>query len=198
MFSERSTHKEVLSALYGYFSPRTDDYGKNVHELLRWCHCQVDVETDDQVTDDDYCYWFFYITLFVPPADMEFASTQEFRGEVLRAALLLTETTSEGDFRTEISIKSLDKAEVGRRPRRSTRAPFNPISIKPLDPAEPGTVGLNNGFFLREQTILHEGLRFRSQGEIAIYDELKSRDCPVLSQCGCRPGDQCLGVWGSC
>ena len=42
-------------------------------------------------------------------------------------------------------------------------------------PEQQRTTGLNNCFFNQEKTILHDGLRFRSRGEIAIYDELKQR-----------------------
>jgi hypothetical protein len=52
------------------------------------------------------------------------------------------------------------------------------VQIKPLllkEEAEQ-SVGLNNCFFKTEQTILHDELRFRSKGEIAIYDEMKQRN----------------------
>jgi hypothetical protein len=42
------------------------------------------------------------------------------------------------------------------------------------------TVGLNNCFFKTETTIEHDGLRFRSPAEIAIYDELKKRKLVFL------------------
>lgn len=139
------------------------------------CRCQVDVEADRRVDD----YYFFYITLFVPPADMEFASTQQCRWEIMTAALFLTETTSEGDFRTQITIERLDRTtEAVQRPPIGASGPCgqSPRDSGQGRPAESDTVGINNGFFLREQTISHDGLRFRSQGEIAIHDELKCRD----------------------
>jgi hypothetical protein len=41
---------------------------------------------------------------------------------------------------------------------------------------EDDPLGLNNCFFKQQQTIEHDDLRFRSKGEVAIYDELKQRD----------------------
>jgi hypothetical protein len=45
-----------------------------------------------------------------------------------------------------------------------------------FDSLSGGALGLNNCFFKREQTTVHDELRFRSRGEIAIYDELKRRN----------------------
>jgi hypothetical protein len=51
------------------------------------------------------------------------------------------------------------------------------LHVKALLPAEePRTVGLNNCFFNTEKTIRHDDLRFRSRGEVAIYEELKCRN----------------------
>ena len=49
-------------------------------------------------------------------------------------------------------------------------------------------VGLNDCFFKKERTILHDELRFRSKAEIAIYDELKRRDVLFFPNPGRRPG----------
>ena len=42
--------------------------------------------------------------------------------------------------------------------------------------ADEESIGLNNCFFKQDNTLLHDELRFRSRGEVAIYDELKQRD----------------------
>lgn len=52
------------------------------------------------------------------------------------------------------------------------------VRVKPLIEGEmpETTIGLNNCFFKQERTILHDELRFRSKGEIFIYEELKRRN----------------------
>ncbi|WP_439623542.1 hypothetical protein [Gemmata sp.] len=49
------------------------------------------------------------------------------------------------------------------------------VAIKALVELPTEGTGLNNCFFKTEQTITHDELRFRSKGEVAIYDELKRR-----------------------
>jgi hypothetical protein len=51
------------------------------------------------------------------------------------------------------------------------------VQFKVIPAAVPATEsGLNSTSFRTEQTIAHEGLRFRSRAEVAVYDELKRRN----------------------
>jgi hypothetical protein len=52
------------------------------------------------------------------------------------------------------------------------------MRLCPMDQYEPSgrqEVGLNNCFFKTETTVTHDGLRFRSPAEVALYSELKKR-----------------------
>jgi hypothetical protein len=56
--------------------------------------------------------------------------------------------------------------------------PFNCYStiVSDFPYSDPPPPGLNNCFFKKNDTILHDRLRFRSKGETSIYDELKQRN----------------------
>jgi hypothetical protein len=91
----------------------------------------------------------FHLTFLVPLDHVDFAQGGVFAREIERAFRLLVPSAPPIEVRTHVGV---------------------------LAPQELRTTGINNCFFKEEQTILHDELRFRSRGEVAIYDELKQRD----------------------
>ena len=80
------------------------------------------------------------------------------------------------DFMLEGALKRILGDEIAVRfAEAEIREESEPAEVEAREESQPGDVGLNNCFFKTEKTITHDGLRFRSRAEIAIYDELKSR-----------------------
>jgi hypothetical protein len=153
MIYSDSTGEELLSALVWYFSQKTDGYSNDMRAVLEKCRCDLHVNCDaDLGFVPDF---FFHIELYVPPDDIDFASSVPFHAEFKTALRFLVDGLQGGTL-----VPTLD--------------------IKARGPEEPRTVGLNNAAFYRETTILHDDLRFRSKGEMAIYEELKRRDVLFL------------------
>jgi hypothetical protein len=122
-----------------------------MRHLLEECRCALTINC---ISDDNIGQTLmFFIKLFVPPAKMKEACNPWVEIDINNALRVLV--NEEGPL-TAI------------------------VTIKVLPPDEPLTVGLNNGVFFQEKTILHDELRFRSKGEIAIYEELKRRDVLFL------------------
>ena len=148
MLTPKSTADELLTALHWYFGQRTDGFSQNVHTLLGKCRCDLKVEIEALLGfDTDFN---FHIQLLVPPANIDFACMEGFQDEIKTALNFLVDLP-EGNL-------------------------YPNLTIKVLGPQEPLTVGVNNCYFKREWTYLHDELHFRSKAEIAIYDELKQRD----------------------
>jgi hypothetical protein len=91
----------------------------------------------------------YILTLFVQPDELSNAGSEWFHDAVAEA------------FPALVHDDSLFRFE---------------LKVKVVRPEEQRTTGINNCFFNQERTIPHDGLRFRSKGEIAIYEELKRRN----------------------
>jgi hypothetical protein len=127
------------------------EHGWRLQELLEDCRCGLRTGVTTNADGDDYVW--FDITLFVPPSRLT--------------------TAQSGSVEIEIG-KALDVLVNEDYPLRSY------LKIKVLPPEAPRTVGLNNCFFNKERTHLHDELRFRSKAEVAIYEELKRRDVLIF------------------
>jgi hypothetical protein len=116
-------------------------------------------------------------------------------------ATAIREETLEDDIVLEVRFEMYNSAIARYSSVFTDAPPYYPL-------------GLNNCFFKRDQTIVHDQLRFRSNGEIAIYDELKRRNvlffpnpAAVLGTSGVEYGEDvekkepdflvcCKGKWG--
>jgi hypothetical protein len=120
-------------------------------EMQRVLECSVCEFSVDTLQSGLPAYQFAF---HVPPDDYEWAKIGPFKKHIQDAVFHLVEDDSQYD-------------QVA-------------VMIKMLLPKDRRPVGLNNCFFKQENTLLHDELRFRSKGEIAIYDELRRRDVLVL------------------
>jgi len=151
VLTRASKAEEVLAALYWYFDERCQPGEWEDEHIYHIRDILGESRCKVHVEPlEPPCEQYVYaIYLFLPPKNLPFASSTPFSKAIKDAFRHLV---------FETVVLHLD------------------VRVKALLPQEPQSVGLNNCYFKKEKTILHDELRFRSRGEIAIYEEMKKRD----------------------
>jgi hypothetical protein len=154
MIDPDTSDEEVMTLLAWYFSQKKDKAVPGIVDpalFMPSSACRMSTETIGTSCADDPWRVRYYLTLFVPPNFVDWCMGNHFRWQIGRAFGSLVQDEMYDDDHLHLTIKA-------------------------LVPEQEQTIGLNNCFFKTEKTILHDELRFRSPAEIAVYDELKTRN----------------------
>ena len=122
-------------------------HGSCLESLRCTTNFYIDYKLD--CNDELYPIYFYKANFYVPIDDLPFTRHQDFHFAMKEA---IEDLVDEDNPNISFKVKALLEDETTLQ-----------------------TTGLNNCFFKTDSTLEHDELRFRSKGEIAIYDELKCR-----------------------